>query len=187
MSQVISELIVTADMFARGEKSPGYYGYLGTEFGALLKARNEEPHRMLLGRKTYEMLNSLPEDARDDGWRKITSQPGFLFSHSLERSDWPAVEVVKGDLVDRVNALKQDNGAELRVLGSLSIARQLASAGLLDGIRLYVCPLVLPQSGREPVFSDWPEIAFKLQGCQVLDNQVLVLDYALNGKPPLTS
>lgn len=79
-------------------------------------------------RKTYEILNAVPEAARDDGWHKMVQQPGYLFSRTLDEVDWPALTVARGDMLDCVRKLRADGGAELRVLGSLSIARQLAEA-----------------------------------------------------------
>ena len=132
MAVLISELIVSLDMCARGTHSPGYYGYSGPEFNAWLKTNNEKPHRKLVGRKTYELLNALPAEAR----------------------------------------------------GSLSVMRQLIEAGLLDVLRLMVCPLVLPKTGVERIFEDLQDMAFSLSSQQILDNRVLVLDYQPDGSPP---
>jgi dihydrofolate reductase len=164
MPALISELIVSLDMCARGTRSPGYYGYLGPEFDAWLKANNEKPHRKLMGRKTYEMLNALPAEARGEGWRKMTQQPGYLFSRTLEHCEWPGLELVRDDLLGFVRKLKQDGGSELRVLGSLSIMRQLVEANLLDVLRLMVCPLVVPQSGVERIFKELPDMAWSRTG-----------------------
>lgn len=187
MPRVVSELIVSLDSLARGRQSPGYFGFIGPQFGAALQAANAEPHRTLMGRKTYELLSRVPEEARDEGWHKTTKQPGYLFSRHLDKVDWPGLKLVKNEMVDFVRELKSDAGPELRVLGSLSIARQLAQAQLLDCIRLYVCPLVLPQTGVEPVFAEWDDTAFTLSGCTVFDNQVVRLEYRPNGPPPKTA
>jgi dihydrofolate reductase len=186
MPDVISELIVSLDMCARGTQSPAYYGYSGPEFDAWIKANNEKPHRKLIGRKTYEMLNSLPAEARDDGWRKTTQQPGYLFSRTLKSCDWPGLELIRDDMVDFVRKLKRNDGSELRVLGSLSVMRQLVEAQLLDVLRLMICPLILPKTGVEPIFDELPDTAFALSSQQLLDKRVLVLDYRPKGSPPST-
>lgn len=184
MATVTSELIVSLDNCARGTKSPGYYGYGGPELEAWLKQNNAQPHRALVGRKTYEMLNGLPEQARDDGWRATTKQRGFLFSRTLDRCEWPGLELVRDDMVDKVRALKADAGPELRVLGSISIMRQLVQAKLLDMLRLIVCPLVLPETGAERIFEGIGDTAFELASTKLLDGRVLVLDYRPAGAPP---
>lgn len=184
MPKLISELIVTLDMFARGRKSPGYYGYLGPEFDAWLKTNNDKPHRTLTGRKTYELMNSLPEEARDEGWRKTAEQPGYLFSRTIKTCEWPGLELVDDDMVEFVRKLKERDGTELRVLGSLSVMRQLVEAKLLDTLRLMVCPLVLPHTGIEPTFEGLDDLALELTSSKVLDGRILLLDYEPGGGPP---
>jgi dihydrofolate reductase len=186
MPQLASELIVSLDMKARGLKSPGYYGYMGPEFQAWLDANNAKPHRSLVGRKTYELMNSLPNQARDAGWVKTTKQPGFLFSRTLQKCDWPGLQLVGSDMVGFVRDLKQDNGTELRVLGSLSVMRQLIAANLLDTLRLMVCPLALPETGVEPTFEGTADLGLELTATKVLDGRILLLDYRPAGNPPAT-
>ncbi len=67
MSDLVCELIVTLDGFARGQRSPGYFGYFGPDFDDWIKTNTAVPHRMLIGRKTYELLNALPAEAKDEG------------------------------------------------------------------------------------------------------------------------
>lgn len=184
MPQLVSELIVSLDNCARGTKSPAYYGYSGPELASWLEENGQRPHRALLGRNTYEMLNDLPNEARDEGWQKMTEQPGFLFSRTLESCNWPGLEVVRDDMVDFVRRLKQDSGPELRVLGSISIMRQLVTSGLLDVLRLIVCPLILPKTGTERIFEGLDDIGFELTSTKVLDRRVIVLDYRPVGAPP---
>lgn len=184
MPEVVSELIVTLDMKARGKRSPGYYGYMGPELADYFKKMSAQPHRTLMGRKTYELLNDLPEDAKDDGWRRTTEQPGYLFSRTLKKVEWPGLELVSEDMVEFVRKLKRGAGPELRILGSLSIIRQLAAAKLLDSVRLVVCPLVLPVSGIEPVFEGWDDTGLQLASHKLIDKRVLVLEYRPAGAPP---
>lgn len=84
-----------------------------------------------------------------------------------------------------VRKLKQDGGSELRVLGSLSIMRQLVEAKLLDVLRLMVCPLIVPKTGVEHIFEEIPDLAFTLGSHRLLDERVLLLDYLPAGPPPV--
>ncbi len=187
MPKLVSELIVSLDMKARGLNSPGYYGYMGPEFQAWLDNNNTKPHRKIMGRRTYELMNSLPDQAKDEGWQKTTQQPGFLFSRTLQEPAWPGLRLVSSDAVEFLRKLKQDGGTELRVLGSLSIMRQLVAANILDTLRLMVCPLAVPQSGVEPIFDGMADLGLKLSSNIVLDRQILLLEYQPAGKPPRNS
>lgn len=80
--------------------------------------------------------------------------------------------------------LKRTNGPELRTLGSVSLVRQLVTAGLVDRLKLVVCPLILPQTGIEPIFEGLPDTGFELRSTRVLDGRVLLLEYRPTGVPP---
>src|SRR5690349_13477759 len=162
MTEIVCELIITLDGFARGQRSPGYYGYSGPDFNDWIKTNTAVPHRMLIGRQTYEMLNGLPAEARDEGYETMKATPGWLFSRTLEAADWPGLEVVHDDLVDVVRDLKQTDGPELRTLGSVSLVQQLLAASLVDRLKLVVCPLILPETGVEPIFKGLPDMGFDL-------------------------
>jgi dihydrofolate reductase len=187
MSDLVCELIVTLDGYAAGQRSPGYFGYFGPDFADWVKTNTAIPHRKIIGRRTYEMFAGFPAEVRDEGWETMTSTPGWLFSRTLETTDWPGLKVVHDDLVDFVRELKHHDGPELRTLGSLSLVRQLLIAGLVDRLKLVICPLVLPQTGGEPIFSGLPDIGFDLVSTRVLDGRVLLLEYRPTGAPPYSA
>ncbi len=187
MSELVCELIVSLDGFARGQRSPAYFGYFGPDFADWIKTNTDVPHRMLIGRRTYEALNGLPAEVRDEGWKRTTTTPGWLFSRTLKATDWPGLQVVREDVVSLGRELKRTDGPELRTLGSLSLVRQLLAAGLVDRLKLVVCPLVLPQTGREPTFEGLPDMGFDLLSTRVLDGRVLLLEYRPTGAPPYSA
>lgn len=184
MPQLISEFIISMDGCARGTKSPGYYGFNGPEFSAWLANKSDQPHQNVLGRKTYEMLNGLPEQARDDDYRKMTCAPGWLYSRTLSKVEWPGLTLVDCDAMEHLAGLKDRSGDELRILGSISLMRQAIKAGLLDRLRLIVCPLIVPKTGIEPLFEGMADMQFKLLDHQLLDGRVMIQDYAPDGAPP---
>jgi dihydrofolate reductase len=187
MPELVSELIVSLDGFARGQRSPAYYGYFGPDLDTWIKTNAAAPHRMILGRRTYQALTALPAEVRDEGWTRMTSTPGWLFSRSLHAADWPGLKVVHDDLVDFVRAAKAAGGSELRTLGSVSLVKQLLVAGLVDRLKLVVCPLVLAQTGIEPLFAGLPDIGFDLLSTRILDQRILLLEYRPMGAPPYAS
>ena len=50
--------------------------------------------------------------------------------------------------------MKTDSDVPLRTMGSLSLARQLTGAGLVDRLRLMTFPPIVGDTGREPVFAN---------------------------------
>lgn len=184
MPEVVSELITTVDGFSRGTQSPAYYGFWGPEFGAWLKEKNNQPHQLILGRRTYEALNGLPNEVRDEEFARMTATPGWVFSRTLHMVEWPGLEIVRTDVCEHVRQVKPRDGDEIRTLGSVSLVRQLVSAGLVNRLRLIICPLVLPETGIEPVFAGMRDTQFTLSSQRILDGRVLVVDYRPDGPAP---
>lgn len=160
MPRLICELITTMDALAKGKNSPGFYGYDGPEFMKWMAAEQDKPHRSLLGRKTLKVLSDLPDEAEDEDYEKMANNPGWVFSKRLKKSVWPGLEIVSDDLVGHVRRWKKDKGPEARTIGSLSIVRQLVEAGQVDRLRLMMCPLILPETGDEPIFKGYSDKAF---------------------------
>ena len=69
MTELACELIVTLDGYARGQRSPAYYGYFGPDFADWIKTNTAIPHRMLIGRRTYEALEGFRPEELDDDWK----------------------------------------------------------------------------------------------------------------------
>lgn len=58
---------------------------------------------------------------------------------------WTHARVIRGDLVEEMNRLKQEPGKDLIAHGGASFAQSLARAGLIDEYRLLVHPVALGQ------------------------------------------
>ena len=66
---------------------------------------------------------------------------------------WRNSELIDGDLIDAVTALKADPGVRgILIPGSISVVQQLLAAGLVDELRLLVHP-VAARKGRK-LFDD---------------------------------
>jgi dihydrofolate reductase len=62
-------------------------------------------------------------------------------------------------------------------MGSLSLARELMSAGLVDRLRLMIFPLIAGDAGREAFFADMASADLELVDHRVLDGRVLLVEY----------
>jgi dihydrofolate reductase len=102
---------------------------------------------LLFGRITYEMMESawrLP--ARPGAWpdwmapfaRTIDAAKKYVVSTTLNRVDWNA-ELVRGDLREAVEQLKQQPGKGLFV-GGTKLALALTELGLIDEYEFVVHP-----------------------------------------------
>jgi dihydrofolate reductase len=104
--------------------------------------------RLLLGRKTYELMASYwptPQAAQNDPEvaKGMNSLPKVVFSRTLDKATWSNTKLVKDDLAEEVRKMKKDSGDHIAILGSGSIVSQLAKEGLIDEYQIVVNPIVL--------------------------------------------
>jgi len=102
---------------------------------------------LLLGRVTYQMMEEgwrlpVPSGARPD-WmepfaRTINSTKKYVVSSTLDRVDWNA-ELVRGDLGNAVQLLKQEPGKGLLV-GGVKLPLALTELRLIDEYEFVVQP-----------------------------------------------
>ena len=130
MQTLTVDMFVSVDGWASGATSPGYFGYFGPELEEWITTELALPQLVVLGRRTYEALAGLPEQARDATWHRTTELSKVVFSATLKTTSWPNTRFCRDDLITEVSRLKGDSDVPLRTMGSLSVARQLLSAGL---------------------------------------------------------
>ena len=104
--------------------------------------------RLLLGRKTYELMESYwptPQAARNDPEvaKGMNNLAKVVFSKTLDQATWSNTTLKKGNLADEVRKMKKAPGDHIAVLGSGSIVSQLAKEGLIDEFQIVVNPVVL--------------------------------------------
>jgi len=117
----------------------------------------ERADALLLGRVTYEMMESAWRRPAEGGWpdwmetwevpfaEAIDRARKHVVSSTLREVDWNA-ELVRGDLERAVRQLKQEPGEGLWV-GGVTLPLALADLGLIDEYELLVQPVL---AGRGP-------------------------------------
>lgn len=181
-SNLTVDLFLSVDGWAGSDGLPGYFGYLGPELQEWIATEAAAPQLVVMGRRTYETLAGLPREARDESWHQMAAMEKVVFSRTLRRTDWPHTRLCSADLIDEIRRLKADGDVALRTMGSLSLARQLISAGLVDHLRLMTFPLIAGPSGREPALLDVASTDLDLIDHRALDGRVLLVEYAPTGK-----
>jgi dihydrofolate reductase len=105
---------------------------------------------LLFGRVTYQMMEAAwrpsVQTAAMPDWtepfaRTIDAARKYVVSSTLDRVDWNA-ELVRGDLRDAVQQLKQQSGKGLFV-GGVKLPLALAELGLIDEYEFVVHPRVV--------------------------------------------
>jgi dihydrofolate reductase len=106
----------------------------------------------------------------------MNARPKLVFSRTLERAAWNNTQLLRGDVVDELRALKQQPGSDLVILGSGSLVPPLAQARLVDHFQLVVVPVAL--GGGRTLFAGVAErLALKLTSARSYKNGNVVLSY----------
>jgi dihydrofolate reductase len=83
-----------------------------------------------------------PETA-DAFAQKMNDLPRFIFSKTLSETEWENTTLVKGDLVEEINALKQEPGQDIILYGGAKLVSAFIQQNLIDEYHLFVNPVIL--------------------------------------------
>jgi dihydrofolate reductase len=180
------DFIISLDGYGAAEGWPGLWGLGGPEYLGWLE--EQEEHTALMGAVTYRLMSGFAAQAPDEtGMAGLTAQPKVVFSASLQEPlSWANTELVGGDAVAAVAAMKQRADRPLRTLGSLALSRSLLRAGLVDRYRVVVFPVITGATGRDRIFDGYPDLALELVDHRLFDGRLQMLEYVptvLDGPP----
>ena len=118
----------------------------------------QEAGTFLYGRKTYQlMVPYWPDVAKDHaGQRKVDIEFAqafaavgnmVVFSRSLDKAEGANTRIVRTNLQDEIQKLKQEEGKDIHT-GGVDLASQLAALGLIDEYLFVVHPIVVGEGRR---------------------------------------
>ena len=131
----------TLPEYARGWSMP----FTDDEVGGVIGGSMNTSDAMLLGRKTYKEFAafwpSMPED--DFFGNFMNNQTKYVVSSTLDKAEWKNSHLIKGNLAEEINKLKQQEGKDINTVGSGTLVVSLLKANLVDELQLMLCPVVL--------------------------------------------
>ena len=135
----------------------------------------------LLGRRTYQIFASYWPNASEEEQviaEPLNSKPKYVASTTLaEPLEWQNSTVLQGDVAEAVAALKQENSADLHVVGSAELVQMLLERGLVDELRLMIDPVAL--GGGKRIFrDDGARRSLRLVESQVTTTGAILATYA---------
>lgn len=139
---------------------------------------------ILLGRNTAEdFIPTWAEVARnptDDNYKYgklLTDIPKVVFSNKLKTGKWENATIVKGDIVEETNALKNKKGKDIIVYGGISFVTSLIGHELIDEFYLLVNPFAV---GNEySIFKSLKDdLQLTLEKCQPFACGTVLLFYS---------
>jgi dihydrofolate reductase len=170
---IVTEFLTLDGMFEDPAPPPGYPS---PEIGKFKHQELFESAALLLGRVTYEGFAKYWPTMKgtSDFAERMNHLPKFVATTTLESLEWNAT-ALRGDVVAAVEALKRQQGQDLLVYGSGSLAQTLLRHGLVDQLRLMVYPLVRGSGKR--FFSGGDKLLLNLTTSRDLGAGVMLLVY----------
>ena len=188
MPQVISTLFISADGVAEIDPE-WHFPYFDDEMGRAVSEDYDTSDVILIGRVTYDSFAGAWPDREAAGGddAEYAKQLGDVRKVVVSRQPleftWRNSELLDGDLVEGVTALKADAGIRgILIPGSISVVQQLLAAGLVDELRLFVHP-VAARKGRR-LFDDGDEpYHLKVTATEVFPTGVIRVIYSPTAAP----
>jgi dihydrofolate reductase len=148
----------------------------GEHMGARMSGRGDGG--LLFGRWTYEKMQSAWSQQPDDHpVRQVLERSRkYVVSRSDRPVEWQNSELLHGDAVESVAALKAREDRNLVILGSGELIQALLPHGLIDAFLLTIHPLVLG-SGRRLFADDGALASFSLAEVKPTTTGVLIARY----------
>lgn len=178
MRELTADLFISLDGFASGVNEPPFFGYFGEDLSAWIKDNLEKPQMLIMGRVTYAALAQFAIASTDELNMRMTALPKTVFSRTLhEPLPWRNTRLVQTRAEQEIATLKQQDGALLRSIGSISLVKSMIRVQLVDRLRLMIFPVVLGTGGREPIFAGYEKTSLELISSRILDSRVALLEY----------
>jgi dihydrofolate reductase len=179
------KLVVTENITLDGviDMAGGWFDPLSedvdqSDIVAATAEHREAADALLVGRNTFESFREF--------WPKQTDDPTgvsdylnavdkYVVSGTLGDPGWENSTVLRGPVVDEVQALKEGPGRDIVATGSMQLVHALIPAGLVDEYRLFVFPVVV---GRGARLFESAELKLTLLETRPFVSGVVLLRYA---------
>ena len=116
-----------------------------------LHRQDSQSDAFLTGRQTFEDLRSYWPKQLDDTsviTKYLNEVRKYVVSSTITDPQWENTTILLGDPVQQVQELKEQQGLDIVVTGSITLCHTLINAGLVDEYRLFVYPAVQGRGRR---------------------------------------
>lgn len=168
----------TSEGFKYGGWSFPYFDdFTGKAMGEQMTLERSE---LLLGRKTYDIFAGYwPHHA--DNWPGINEVKKYVASHNTSlKPEWKNSVLLTGNVAEKVEKLKHDDGSNLHVWGSGNLVQTLLKHDLVDELWLKIFPITLGTGKR--LFAEGAiPVAFKLTDSKISPTGIIFANYERAG------
>lgn len=154
--------------------------YFDDEASAFAGSLTGAADALLMGRVTYDGMSAAwptrDESDPSTGAAYFNSVKKYVASTTLTDPTWKNSEVLQGDLVAAVTALKAAEGQDILQYGYGAVTAQLVAAGLVDEVHFWIHPVL---EGGDTLTTPLREVktSFELLDTKVFKSGVIVASY----------
>lgn len=135
---------------------------------------------ILLGANTYRLFVGFWPEAPGTEIiaDRLNSTLKIVFSKTMKEAPWgkwPAAQIESGDAIAAVKKLKSQNGKNMVLWGSLSLARSFIKENLIDEFHIRIVPVVLGKG--IPLFENMGAKNLKLTSTKQYPSGIVLLAY----------
>jgi len=150
MRKVIFQMMISVDGYFEGPNREIDWHNVDNEFNDYAIGFLNSVDTLLFGRVTYELMAAYwPTDSAlsDDPIvaDKMNSLEKIVFSRTLKKADWHNTTLIKKDIAETVEILKDKPGKDIAIFGSSDLALALLPSGLIDELTILINPVILGQ------------------------------------------
>ncbi|MBX3082420.1 MAG: dihydrofolate reductase [Anaerolineae bacterium] len=170
-------LVVTEFLSLDGvmENPAWTFKYWNDEIAQFKGEESNASDALLLGRVTYQGFAAAWPESKDEGAPYFNSVRKYVVSTTLTKAEWNNSVIINGNLADEITKLKQQDGKDIYVHGSATLAQSLTRLNLVDRYRLLVYPVVLGEGIR--LFNEGIAATLKLVETRSFSSGVVALIY----------
>jgi dihydrofolate reductase len=161
------------------------FAFAGGDLAAYDVEKVNSIDAMLMGRNTYEIFRAFWPAQKHNEFGiadKLNDAPKFVVSTTLKSADWQNTTVISESVEQAIIKLKNSQGGDIGIAGSITLAQWLMQHKLIDEYHLLTFPLVLG-SGRR-LFRDGINIPLELIDSKAFASGVVLSRYRPASRKP---
>lgn len=132
---------------------------------------------IVLGRKLAQgFIPHWASNPEQEGADKMNGTSKVVFTKTLEMSEWKNTVLAKGDLVEEITKLKNQDGKDIITYGGATFVSSLIKEGLIDEFHLFINPAAI--GNGMTIFKPDSKQNLTLVKSKSFDCGIVVLNYA---------
>jgi len=176
---IVTEWVTLDGVFDADTMDQWYAPYDSPERQTYIQQNINTSDAFLLGRTSYEMLApywSAMQNNEMGVAGRLNSAPKYVVSSTLQKADWNNSTILRDNVAQHIQTLKQQPGQNILIMGSGTLVRSLMKSNLIDEYRLLVHPHIMG-NGKRFFRDEMTATGLELVNTKTLTHGVIALDY----------